>query len=109
MDTITIGFDKLANNTLFGIAFNLADDETDISNSGTNLRMRAENLILYSAWNKESFYLDSVFGYGSLKSLTKRVVDVSNPSNLVKGERKSEQFYASTYLNRIKNINNSFS
>ena len=106
MDTITIGFDKLANNTLFGIAFNLADDETDISNSGTNLRMRAENLILYSAWNKESFYLDSVFGYGSLKSLTKRVVDVSNPSNLVKGERKSEQFYASTYLNRIKNINN---
>ena len=70
MDTITIGFDKLANNTLFGIAFNLADDETDISNSGTNLRMRAENLILYSAWNIESFYLDSVFGYGSLKSLT---------------------------------------
>ena len=106
MDTITIGFDKLVNNTLYGIAFNLADNETDISNSGTNLRMRAENLMLYSTWNKESFYLDSVFGYGSLKSLTKRVVDVSNPSNLVKGERKSEQFYASTYLNRIKNINN---
>ncbi len=106
MDTLTIGFDKLANNTLFGIAFNLADDETDIGNSGTNLRMRAENLMLYSAWNKESFYLDSVIGYGSLKSLTKRVVDLSNPSNLVKGVRDSEQFYATTYLNHIKNINN---
>ena len=60
MDTITIGFDKLANNTLFGIAFNLADDETDISNFGTNLKMRAENVMLYSAWNKKSFYIDSV-------------------------------------------------
>ena len=106
MDTITIGFDKLANNTLFGIAFNLADDETDISNSGTNLKMRSENLMLYSAWNKKSFYLDSVFGYGSLKSLTKRVVDLSNPSNLVGGVRNSEQFYATTYLNHIKNTNN---
>ena len=98
MDTITIGFDKLANNTLFGIAFNLADDETDISNFGTNLKMRAENVMLYSAWNKKSFYIDSVLGYGSLKSLTQRVVDRSNPTNLVGGDRSSEQFYGTTYL-----------
>ncbi len=106
MDTITIGFDKLANNTLFGIAFNLADDETDISNFGTNLKMRAENVMLYSAWNKKSFYIDSVLGYGSLKSLTERVVDRSNPTNLVGGDRSSEQFYGTTYLNHIKNLNN---
>ena len=106
MDTITIGFDKLANNTLFGIAFNLADDETDISNFGTNLKMRAENVMLYSAWNKKSFYIDSVLGYGSLKSLTQRVVDRSNPTNLVGGDRSSEQFYGTTYLNHIKNLNN---
>ena len=104
MDTITIGFDKLANNTLFGIAFNLADDETDISNFGTNLKMRAENVMLYSAWNKKSFYIDSVLGYGSLKSLTQRVVDRSNPTNLVGGDRSSEQFYGTTYLNHIKNF-----
>ena len=27
MDKITIGFDKLEDNTLFGIAFNLSDDD----------------------------------------------------------------------------------
>ena len=104
MDSITIGFDKLKNNTLFGIALNIADDKTDIGNHGSNLKMRGENLIVYSAWNSKSLYLDSVLGYGALKSLTERVVDRSNTSNLVIGDRKSEQFYGTTYLNYIKNI-----
>ena len=81
MDSITIGFDKLEDNTLFGIAFNLSDDLTNISNFGSNLKMRAENLILYSTLNKKSFYLDTILGYGALKSLTERVVDLSNTSN----------------------------
>ena len=106
MDSITIGFDKLENNTLYGIAFNLSDDLTDISNFGSNLKMRAENLILYSTLNKKSFYLDTILGYGALKSLTERVVDLSNTSNKVFGDRKSEQFYGTTYLNHIRNLNN---
>ena len=101
MDSITIGFDKLKNNTLFGIALNIADDKTDIGNHGSNLTMRGENLIIYSAWNSKSLYLDSILGYGALKSLTERVVDRSNTSNLVIGDRKSEQFYGTTYLNYI--------
>tara|TARA_A100000164_G_C21630567_1_gene641014 strand:- start:13 stop:750 length:738 start_codon:yes stop_codon:yes gene_type:complete len=102
---MTIGFDRLKKNTLFGIAFNIADDTTNISNLGTNLKKRGENVMLYSAWNKESLYLDTIFGYGSLKSLTERVTDRSNISNKVFGNRKSEQFYGTTYLNYIKNIN----
>ena len=105
MDSITIGFDKLKNNTLYGIAFNIADDKTDVGNYGSNLTMRAENITVYSAWNAKSFYLDSILGYGALKSLTERVTDTSNPSNKVSGDRKSEQFYGTTYLNYIKNIN----
>ena len=105
MDSISIGFDKLKNNILFGVAFNIADDKTDISNLGSNLTMRAENLMLYSAWNKESLYLDTVLGFGSLKTLTERVVDRSNTSNKVFGDRQSEQLYGTTYLNYIKNIN----
>ena len=105
MDSVTVGLDKLRNNTLFGIAFNIADDKTDISNSGTNLKMRGENAMLYSAWNKESLYLDTIFGYGSLKSLTERVTDRSNITDKVSGDRKSEQYYGTTYLNYIKNIN----
>ena len=104
MDSVTIGFDKLKNNTLFGIALNIADDKTDIGNHGSNLTMRGENLIVYSAWNSKSLYLDSILGYGALKSLTERVVDRSNTSNLVIGDRKSEQFYGTTYLNYIKNV-----
>ena len=105
MDSVTIGFDKLKSNTLFGIAFNIADDKTDISNFGTNLKMKGENLMLYSAWNKESLYLDTIFGYGSLESLTERVTDRSNIENKVSGVRDSEQFYSTAYLNYIKNIN----
>ncbi len=105
MDSMTMGFDKLKNNTLFGIAFNIADDKTDVSNLGTNLTMRGENLMLYSAWNKNSLYLDTVVGYGALKSLTERVTDRSNTSNKVSGDRKSEQIYGTTYLNFIRNIN----
>ena len=104
MDSITIGFDKLKNNTLFGIALNIADDKTDIGNHGSNLTMRGENLLVYSAWNSKSLYLDSILGYGALKSLTERVVDRSNTSNLVIGDRKSKQFYGTTYLNYIKNV-----
>jgi len=105
MDSVTVGLDKLINNTLFGIAFNIADDKTDISNLGTNLKMTGENAMLYSAWNKKSLYLDTIFGYGSLKSLTERVTDRSNISDKVYGDRKSEQYYGTTYLNYIKNIN----
>ena len=90
MDSITIGFDKLKNNTLYGIAFNITDDKTDVGNHGSNLTMRAENITLYSAWNAKSFYLDSILGYGALKSLTERVTDASNKSNKVSGDRKSE-------------------
>ena len=105
MDSVTIGLDKLRNNTLFGIAFSIADDKTDISNLGTNLKMKGENAMFYSTWNKESLYLDTIFGYGSLKSLTERVTDRSNITNKVSGDRKSEQYYGTTYLNYIKNIN----
>jgi uncharacterized protein YhjY with autotransporter beta-barrel domain len=91
--------------SLFGIAFRHEDDRTNLgTKDSTRFLARSDSISLYNTWQgSEKNYIDSFLGYGETTYDTTRIVDTSNPTNVVKGEFKANQVFSSVKYN-FKNI-----
>ena len=106
---LTIGMDKIIKKkTLFGIAIRTNNDDTDISNLGTNVRSKGKNLSIYNSWHSnKSIYVDSILGLGIIENSIIRITDKSNLSSKVNAKRDVQQAFASIKINknnRYKNL-----
>ena len=87
--------------SLFGIAFRHEDDRTNLgTKDSTRFLARSDSISLYNTWHgSEKNFIDSFLGYGETTYDTTRLVDTSNPSNVVKGEFKANQIFTSIKYN----------
>ena len=105
---LTIGIDKvIKKNTLFGIAIRQEKEGTKISNLGTKVKSKAENISIYSSWrSNRSIYIDSLFGLGLIDNHITRITDSSNLSSKVTGKRSVDQIYGAVKINFSKMYRN---
>ena len=91
--------------SLFGIALRHEDDKTNLgTKNGTRFLARSDNFSLYNTWQgSEKNYIDTFLGFGETTYATTRIVDTSNPSNVVKGKFKANQVFSSIKYN-FKNV-----
>jgi len=91
--------------SLFGIALRHEDDKTNLgTKNGTRFLARSDNFSLYNTWQgSEKNYIDTFLGFGETTYATTRIVDTSNPSNVVKGKFKANQVFGSIKYN-LKNV-----
>ena len=101
-----IGADiNYSDKSLFGISLRYEDDQTNIGDDGTLFSAWSNNLSLYNTWQgSEKNYIDTVLSFGESTYGTDRVVDVSNPSNLVTGRFKATQIFGSAKYNFKNNF-----
>ena len=106
-DALTLGMDKIIRkNTLFGIAIRLQDEDTDVGQSGTQIKSDAKSATIYSSWHKNSStFIDSLIGYGYIENDLTRVVQ-ANPSNPLTGNRGVKQYFTSIKFNKIMDKDN---
>ena len=106
-DTLTIGMDKIIRkNTLFGIAIRLQDEDTDVGQSGTQIKSDAKSATIYSSWHKNSStFIDGLIGYGYMENDLTRIVQ-ANPSNPLTGNRGVKQYFTSIKFNKIRDKDN---
>jgi len=116
-NNITFGIDRtIGKNGILGIAYREGEDNTDISNQGTNVSIKSQNITTYTSW--ESVNNNSVgfiFGAGHLTNdLTRK--ETSSATNTMTGSRTGDQIYGilniafrkalnqltTTYYSRIK-------
>ena len=91
-NAITVGSDKFTNNNgIKGLAFRLGRNNVDVGTSGSNLDTDTYNLTYYatSPVKDDSKFIDTIIGFGKLKSDILTVVDGKN----LTAERKGEQLY----------------
>ena len=101
-----VGADVNYNNgSLFGLALRHEDDQTNIgTKDSTRFLARSDNFSLYNTWQgSEKNYIDTFLGFGETTYATTRIVDTSNPSNVVKGKFKANQVFSSIKYN-FKNV-----
>ena len=106
-DALTIGMDKIIRkNTLFGIAIRLQDEDTDVGQSGTQIKSDAKSATIYSSWHKNSStFIDGLIGYGYMENDLTRIVQ-ANPSNPLTGNRGVKQYFTSIKFNKIRDKDN---
>ena len=105
-----VGADVNYNNgSLFGLALRHEDDQTNLGiKDNTRFLARSDNFSLYNTWQgSEKNYIDTFLGFGETTYATTRIVDISNPSNVVKGEFKAHQVFGSIKYN-FKNVYKNF-
>ena len=101
-DALTLGMDKIIRkNTLFGIAIRLQDEDTDMGQSGTQIKSDAKSATIYSSWHKNrSTFIDGLVGYGYMENDLTRIVQ-ANTSNPLTGNRGVKQYFTSIKFNKI--------
>ncbi len=101
-DALTLGIDKIIKeNTLFGIAIRLEDQDTDVGQLGTKIESNSNSATLYSSWhNNKSTFIDGLVGYGYIENDLTRI-EQANTSNTLTGARDVKQYFASIKLNKI--------
>ncbi|WP_415275344.1 autotransporter domain-containing protein [Candidatus Pelagibacter sp. Uisw_116] len=106
-DALTLGMDKIIRkNTLFGIAIRLQDEDTDVGQSGTQIKSDAKSATIYSSWHKNSStFIDGLIGYGYMENDLTRIVQ-ANPSNPLTGNRGVKQYFTSIKFNKIRDKDN---
>ena len=106
-DALTIGMDKIIRkNTLFGIAVRLQDEDTDIGQSGTQIKSDAKSATIYSSWhNNKSTFIDGLVGYGYIENDLTRIVQ-ANTSKPLTGNRDVKQYFTSIKFNKIMDKDN---
>lgn len=93
-DAITFGADRYTeNNGILGAAFRFGKNDIDVGNSGSNLDTDTYNLTLYSTSPilEDTKFLDTVVGFGKLKSDILSIVDGEN----LTADRDGRQIYGS--------------
>jgi uncharacterized protein YhjY with autotransporter beta-barrel domain len=109
-ESFTVGADvNYDKGSLFGLALRHEDDQSNVGiKDSTRSLARSDNLSLYNTWQgSEKNYIDSFLGFGKTTYATTRIVDTSNPSNVVKGKFKANQVFGSIKYN-FKNIHKSY-
>ena len=106
-DAFTLGMDKIIRkNTLFGIAVRLQDEDTDIGQSGTQIKSDAKSATIYSSWhNNKSTFIDGLVGYGYIENDLTRIVQ-ANTSKPLTGNRDVKQYFTSIKFNKIMDKDN---
>ena len=101
-----VNYDK---GSLFGLALRHEDDQSDIGmKDSTGFLARSDNFSIYNTWQgSEKNYIDSFLGFGKTTYATTRIVDISNPSNVVKGKFKAKQVFGSIKYN-FKNVHKDY-
>ena len=95
--------------SLFGLVFRHEDDQSNIgTKDSTRFLARSNNFSLYNTWQgSEKNYIDSFLGFGKTTYATTRIIDTSNPSNVVKGKFKANQIFGSVKYN-FKNVRKNY-
>ena len=95
--------------SLFGLVFRREDDQSNIgTKDSTRFLARSNNFSLYNTWQgSEKNYIDSFLGFGKTTYATTRIIDTSNPSNVVKGKFKANQIFGSVKYN-FKNVRKNY-
>ena len=104
-DAITFGSDRYTeNNGILGAAFRFGKSNIDVGNLGSNLDTNTLNLTLYSTSPiiEDTKFLDTVIGFGKLKSDILSVVDGEN----LTADRDGRQFYATFKIKEEVKKNN---
>ena len=101
-----VNYDK---GSLFGLALRHEDDQSDIgTKDSTGFLARSNNFSVYNTWQgSEKNYIDSFLGFGKTTYATTRIIDISNPSNVVKGKFKAKQVFGSVKYN-FKNVHKDY-
>ncbi len=101
-----VNYDK---GSLFGLALRHEDDQSAIGmKDSTGFLARSNNFSLYNTWQgSEKNYIDSFLGFGKTTYATTRIVDLANPSNVVKGKFKAKQVFGSVKYN-FKNVHKNY-
>ena len=91
-DALTFGADKFTdNNGIKGLAFRVGRNNVDVGNAGSNLDTDTYNITYYSTTpiEDDTKFLDSVIGFGKLKSDLLTIVD----STELTADRSGHQLY----------------
>ena len=95
-NALTIGMDKIINeNKLVGFALRKEYEDTDIGNSGTEIKSNSTSITAYSSTcQSHSFFIDGLVGYGRISNSLIRIEE-ANTSNSLTGKRDINQFFGS--------------
>ena len=91
-DAITVGADKFTNNNgIKGLAFRVGRNNVDVGTSGSNLDTDTYNITYYatSPFEDDTKFIDTIIGFGKLKSDLLTVLDGKN----LTADRTGNQLY----------------
>ena len=105
-DSLTFGIDRLiTENAILGIAYREGQDNTDISNQGTKVNIKSQNITTYTSWKSlNNNSVDFILGAGHLTNdLTRK--ETSSATNKITGSRTGDQIYGILNIALRKNLN----
>mgnify|MGYP000551295203 FL=1 len=105
-DSITFGIDRaIGKNAILGIAYREGEDNTDISNQGTKVKIKSQNITTYTSWrSSNNNSIDFILGAGHLTNdLTRK--ESSSATNTITGSRAGDQIYGILNFALRKSLN----
>ena len=105
-DSITFGIDRaIGENAILGIAYREGQDDTDISNQGSKVKIKSQNITTYTSWrSSNNNSIDFILGAGHLTNdLTRK--ESSSATNTITGSRTGDQIYGILNFALRKSLN----
>jgi len=105
-DSLTFGIDRaIGENGILGIAYREGKDDTDISNQGTKVKIKSQNITTYTGWrSSNNNSIDFILGAGHLTNdLTRK--ESSSATNTITGSRTGDQIYGILNFALRKSLN----
>ena len=105
-DSITFGIDRaIGKNAILGIAYREGQDDTDISDQGTKVKIKSQNITTYTSWrSSNNNSIDFILGAGHLTNdLTRK--ESSSATNTITGSRTGDQIYGILNFALRKSLN----
>ena len=105
-DSLTFGIDRaIGENAILGIAYREGEDNTDISNQGTKVKIKSQNITTYTSWrSSNNNSIDFILGAGHLTNdLTRK--ESSSATNTITGSRTGDQIYGILNFALRKSLN----
>ena len=105
-DSLTLGIDRaIGENAILGIAYREGQDNTDISDQGTKVKIKSQNITTYTSWrSSNNNSIDFILGAGHLTNdLTRK--ESSSATNTITGSRAGDQIYGILNFALRKSLN----
>jgi hypothetical protein len=105
-DSLTFGVDRaIGENAILGIAYREGQDDTDISNQGSKVKIKSQNITTYTSWrSSNNNSIDFILGAGHLTNdLTRK--ESSSATNTITGSRAGDQIYGVLNFALRKSLN----